>query len=236
MKKMINFAVIIPSYNEHKSLNVLLKKIRIKYNNPVYVIDDSLSPQKEQIKALQKKFSKVYVTSRNFKKGRGSAVLVGFKKAVKNLNNDYLLEMDSDLAHDPYEIQRFLSKADEGSYDLIIGSRYFPGGKIKNIEKERTILSRLINYFLKIWLGINVTDFTSGFRLYSRKAIEIVLSNKIQSKGFITLSETLYIIHRNKLSIGEVPITWNYRRFGKSNVNSRELLISLYFVLKMKLF
>jgi len=144
--------------------------------------------------------------------------------------------MDSDLAHDPQEFARFIKKLSEKNYDLIIGSRYLSGGRIKNIAKNRTILSRVINVFLRYWLGIHVSDFTSGFRLYSRDAVKYLTQTRIKAKGFITLSEVLYKLYKKGFDIGEVPITWNFRKYGKSNVNSSELFNSLYFVLKMRIF
>lgn len=234
MKKN-KFSIIIPSYNESKNLEILLKGIRNLYKVPVYIIDDSNPVESNKIQLLVSNFRNVFLTSRNGKKGRGSAVIDGFKKALKNHYTEYFLEMDSDLAHDPKEIERFLNKEKKGAYDLIIGSRYLPGGRIKNIEKERTILSRLINIFLRIWLDIKVTDFTSGFRMYSINAVKEIVNKKIESTGFITLSETLFRINNKGLKISEVPITWNFRKFGKSNVNFKELLYSFYFVLKMKI-
>lgn len=233
MKKN-KLSIIIPSYNESKNLEILLKGIRNLYEVPVYIIDDSNSIENNKIRLLVSELKNVFLVTRKEKKGRGSAVIDGFRKALKNHNTKYFLEMDSDLAHDPKEIERFLNKERLGEYDLIIGSRYLPGGKIKNIEKERTILSRLINIFLRFWLGINITDFTSGFRMYSRVAVKAIVSKKVESTGFITLSETLFRINNKGLKISEVPITWNFRKFGKSNVNFKELLYSFYFVLKMK--
>ena len=143
--------------------------------------------------------------------------------------------MDSDLAHDPLEMERFIKKKNSGNFNLIIGSRYLPGGRIINIAASRTIMSRIINKFLYYWLGIHLSDHTSGFRLYNRRAVEFLTKTKLRSKGFITLSETAYKLHLAGFKIGEVPITWNYRIYGKSTVNAKELFKSLSFVIIMKL-
>lgn len=226
-----DYSIIIPSYNESENVRILIKEIYKKYPGfPVFVIDDSTKLENRKIKTSLKNYKNVQLISRLKKSGRGSAVLLGFKTALSNKSLKYFIEMDSDLAHNPEEISRFLDKLKEKKYDLIIGSRYLPGGKIKNISKNRTILSRVINEFLKVWLGVKVTDFTSGFRLYSRSAIEYLVNTKIESKGFITLSETLFKLQKKGFTIGEVPITWNYRIYGKSNVNIIELFTSLYFV------
>ncbi len=96
-------------------------------------------------------------------------------------------------------------------------------------------MSRIINFFLYFWLGIHISDHTSGFRLYKRKTVQYLLSINLKAKGFIALSEIAYKIHRAEFSIAEVPITWNFREYGKSTVNYLELLNSLSFIVKMRL-
>jgi len=143
--------------------------------------------------------------------------------------------MDSDLAHSPSEMTKFIEKISGGSFDLVIGSRYITGGKTVNISKFRVILSKMINFFLRLWLGLKVSDYTGGFRLYSRSVVIFLLSTGLESKGFIALSEILFKLSRNGFRIGEVPISVNDRKHGKSNVDIRELTDSLFFVIKMRL-
>lgn len=236
MKKNNNIAVVIPSYNEVQNIPILIKGINKELPKArVIIVDDSFENENAKLKVFVKKHKNIKLISRLKKSGRGSAVLRGFKEALKDKNIKYIFEMDSDLAHDPREFIRFINEINVFPYDMIIGSRYKSGGKIKNISKERTILSRLINIFLYFWLGIKISDYTSGFRLYSRKAIEFILKTKIQSKGFITLSETAFKLSKAGFKISEVPITWNYRIYGESNVNIKELFISLFYVIKMRL-
>ncbi len=232
-----NIAIVIPSYNEVKNISILMKGIyKFLPDSKIIIVDDSSFDENQKLKKMVKVKKEVILISRLKKSGRGSAVIEGFRQALKDKNIEYIFEMDSDLAHDPEEFARFIKKLSEKNYDLIIGSRYLPGGRIKNIAKNRTILSRVINVFLRYWLGIHVSDFTSGFRLYSRDAVKYLTQTKIKAKGFITLSEILYKLYKKGLDIGEVPITWNFRKYGKSNVNSSELFNSLYFVLKMRVF
>ncbi len=231
-----NLAIVIPSYNEVKNISILIKEIHKNLNGAkIIIVDDSSVLENEKLKKIVKNKKNIILISRFKKEGRGSAVLEGFGEALKDKNVKYVFEMDSDLAHDPREMKRFIKKIDIGKYDLIIGSRYLPGGRIKNIAPNRTIMSRVINKFLYYWLGIHLSDHTSGFRLYSRKAVSYLLKTKIKSKGFITLSETAYKLYLAHFSIGEVPITWNFRIYGKSNVNLRELFTSLFFVVKMRI-
>lgn len=229
-------SIIIPSFNESENIRVLLKHIFKRYPSyKVFIVDDSNKIENKKTAKNISRYKNAVLISRFSKLGRGSAILLGMKEALKDKSMQYLIEMDSDLAHDPDEIIRFLEKIGEKKYDLVIGSRYLPGSRIVHITKNRTILSRVINMFLKIWLNVQVSDFTSGFRLYSRKAAKFIVNSKIKSKGFITLSETLYKINRKKMLICEVPITWNYRIFGKSNVNNVELLKSLFFVIRLRI-
>jgi len=232
-----NIAIVIPSYNEVKNISILMKGIyKFLPDSKIIIVDDSSFDENEKLRKMVKNKKEVILISRLKKAGRGSAVIEGFRQALKDKNIEYIFEMDSDLAHDPQEFTRFTKKLSEKNYGLIIGSRYLPGGRIKNIAKNRTILSRVINVFLRYWLGIHVSDFTSGFRLYSRDAVKYLTQTKIKAKGFITLSEVLYKLYKKGFDIGEVPITWNFRKYGKSNVNSSELFTSLYFVLKMRVF
>lgn len=236
MKSNKNFSIVIPSYNEVSNIPILIEKIN-KYlpNSKVIIVDDSSKEENIKLRNFLKNKKNIILISRLKKMGRGSAVLDGFKKALEYRNTLYIFEMDSDLAHDPKEFKRFINEVSVYPYDLIIGSRYKSGGKIINISPNRTIMSRLINYFLYFWLNIKVSDYTSGFRLYSRNGARFIIKSKVQAKGFIALSEIAYILYKNGYSISEVPITWNFRRYGKSNVNLKELLSSLLFVIKLRL-
>ena len=235
MKNNFNFAIVTPSYNESKNIAILLNRIEESLpGSKIIIVDDSSTKENGKIKIIVKNKKNVILISRLQKKGRGSAILDGFKVALEDKKIDYFFEMDSDLAHDPKEFIRFIDKVNKHPYDLVIGSRYKQGGKIIHIAFYRTIMSRAINIFLYFWLGIHISDHTSGFRLYKRKTVEYLLSINLKSKGFITLSEIVYKLHKAGFSIAEVPITWNFREFGKSNVNYLELLNSLSFVVKMR--
>lgn len=235
MKKNKKFSIVIPSYNEVKNISILVKQIEHYLpGSNIIIVDDSSFEENKKLKETIKKRNIVLI-SRLKKLGRGSAVLMGFRRALKNGNTDYVFEMDSDLAHDPKEFKRFINEVSVYPYDLVIGSRYKSGGKIVNISPDRTIMSRLINNFLYFWLNIKISDYTSGFRLYSTRSIKFILRNKLKAKGFISLSETAYLLYKNGYSISEVPITWNFRRYGKSNVNLKELLSSLVFIIWLRI-
>ena len=230
-----NIAIVTPSYREFKNIPVLIKKIRkIFPKSEIVTVDDSPKDESLKLKALLKKEKNIRLISRFKKLGRGSAVIEGFREAFKNKRIKYFFEIDSDLAHNPSQMPRFLNKIMTGKYDVVIGSRYVKGGKTINIVLSRIILSRVINIFLRFWLNIKINDFTGGFRLYNRKSIEFLCKSEIRSNGFITLSETIFLLNKSGLKITQVPITVSIKKEGKSNVDTKELLRSLFFVLYMR--
>lgn len=210
-------AVIIPAYNEEKNLHVLLTDIhRYLPGALVVIVDDS--PAKMFLTG-------VTVISRRQKLGRGSAVIRGLAEALKHKEIRYCFEMDADLAHSPAEFDRFLAVRDTA--DLIIGSRYMKQSHIVQWPKHRLVQSRLINAFLNVWLGLHLSDYTNGFRLYSRSAAEFLVAAHLRESGFIALSEIAYKLKRNGFRIREVPITFRDRKYGLSNANVKELVRSL---------
>ena len=229
------FAVVLPSYNEVKNVSVLIKRIRkALLLSKIIIVDDSPVEENAKLKRAIKNYKNVKLISRLEKKGRGSAVLEGFKQGLRDKSIKYFFEMDSDLAQDPKEFKRFIKKMFEENADLVVGSRYIPGGKIVGVSISRIILSKIINKFLYVWLGAKLTDFTDGFRLYKRNAVQLVLNETIESTGFITLSETVYKLNKKGIRIEEVPVTIYSRKQGISTMNLKELFVSLLFVFKMR--
>lgn len=235
MLKSKDIAVIIPSYNEAKNLSILIKRIcKEQADVKIVIVDDSSPDENKKLRGIIRDQKTITLISRLKKSGRGSAVLDGFIEALKDKNTKYMFEMDSDLAHNPEEMVRFLRKIGNENFDLIIGSRYLPGGKLIDMSKNRIILSGITNKFLRIWLGVKISDYTSGFRLYSRNAVKFLTDSKLKSTGFITLSEIVYKLNRRGFKIGEVPIAVHNRKHGKSNVDVKEYINSLFFVLRMR--
>lgn len=233
---MKNVIIIIPSYNESKSLPTVINGIRNELPGARMIfVDDSNVKENEKIKKIVKQFKNIDLISRGKKMGRGSAVVEGLKYGLKYKEALYFFEMDSDLAHDPKQLIRFIDKAKEGKVSLVIGSRYMQGGKIVNVILFRRILSRIINLFLHIMLGFKLTDYTDGFRLYRRDAVEFIAKTKIKSSGFITLSELAYKLHRKGFKIAEVPVTIYRRKHGTSTMGIGLLTTSLIFIFRMKI-
>lgn len=159
-------------------------------------------------------------------------MLLGLEKAIKITSITHFLEMDADLSHDASQISRLIEKSKDS--DVVIGSRYMKGSIIKNWPKSRLILSRIVNTFFSQWFGLSITDYTNGFRLYNRKAVQILLSSKLYETGFIGLSETAYVLKQNGCTISEVPITFSDRKFGLSSAGISEHIDAIRGALRIK--
>lgn len=231
--KTSHIAIIIPTINESENIPILLRGIFQNLPDAYVVIVDD-SGEKEH-KKLQQKIKKqkmnILLLKRTKKSGRGSAVLYGMKEALKNKQIQYFFEMDADLAHDPKELHIFLGKE---KADLVIGSRYLSKSVIMDWPIRRLFLSKLINTFLSLWLDLRLSDYTNGYRLYSRKAVTFLLGQHLYEKGFIALSEVAYVLKKNKFTIKEVPITFTDRKYGKSNADIKELISSLKGALRIR--
>lgn len=232
--KKDEIAIIVPAYNEKSNIQILIREIQ-KYikGAHIYIIDDN-SPDGTQyiVEKIAAKNSKVHLFVRKNKSGRGGAVLEGFRQALKNKSIQYFVEMDADLSHSPDEIERILHKKNKNT--LVIGSRYIKGSKIINWPKKRIFFSHLANMYARAVLGVPIHDFTNGFRCYTREAASMLLNKNIEHKGFITLSETAYVLNRNGFSFVEVPITFRDREKGKSNATAFEVIKSLFAVLQIR--
>ena len=233
-KKYRDIAIIIPAYKETENLKILTRIIFNKFPEiKIFIVDDSAYEENQKLqKALSCTKGKLKIISRFKKMGRGSAVIEGFKQALKDRMIKFFFEMDADLAHDPLEIPLFLEKIDR--VDVIVGSRYLAKSKIVKWPLKRLIQSKLINLFLKIWLSVNLTDYTNGYRAYNRRSVEFLVHQKLKERGFISLSETAFKLRKAGFKISEVAITFRDRRFGESSANFRELMTSLYGAIRIR--
>lgn len=229
-----NIAIVIPAYKEHENIPILLTHI-LKHvpEANVIVVDDSPKHEALQLTQSRLKKGKVTIINRAQKLGRQSAVIFGFKNGLKNKKTDYFFEMDADLSHNPHECQKLLKEI--GKADLVIGSRYLPQSKILRWPLRRIVLSRLINVFLNILLGLDLTDYTNGFRLYNRYAVEFLTSIELKETGFIGLSEIAYKLKKKGFVIKEVPTSFTDRTHGKSSANFKEHITSLYGALRIRI-
>ena len=229
---MKNLAIVIPTLNEEENIEKLVKQIKEQLPKAtILIVDDSKNKKIEKI--IVKKKLKAKYFHRTNGSGRGSAVLYGLKKAIK-LKKNFFIEMDADFSHNPNELKRNINIFKRKKLDLLIASRYLDKSKISNWSISRRIFSKLANFLARNLLQIPVKDFTNGFRIYSKKSVEIILSNcgKI-GDGFIILSEFLLALNINKLRIGETNTIFVNRIRGESSVNFKLIVNSFIGLIKL---
>jgi len=215
-------SIIIPAKNEGANLSTLLPVLREKFPGAKMLVVCPLS----EVRSLSKKFSsaKVFPCDSGF----GPSVLLGLSECKKFP----AVVMDADLSHSPADADGLLRFFQEKKLDLAIGSRYCPGGKISGWSPFRRLLSESANSFSKKLLKSGVSDLTSGFRVYSKKAVNrLVLADKkrrfpIDAYPFQLTS--LAFLERSGLKLGEFPIEFRERKFGVSKTFSLRALASFF--------
>jgi len=231
MKKI---GIIIPTYNEEENIGSLVDAIKSCIpNSEIFVVDDTLENGSKRI--LQDK-SLVHYFHRGKKLGRGTAVIFGLEQALKKIDIEVFVEMDADFSHDPRELKEKIDFFIKDDLDMLIASRYAKNSRIINWNIFRRIFSLLSNFLAKMLLKIPCTDYTNGFRFYSKRAAEKVVNKcgKIGG-GFIVLSEILVVMHSNNYKIGELSTVFVNRKRGESSVGIKLIFSSLFGLIKLYL-
>jgi dolichol-phosphate mannosyltransferase len=209
--------VCLPTYNELENLEPMLRALGEK-DVRVLVIDDS-SPDGtgELADRLAQELDYVDVLHRETKEGLGPAYLAGFRRALSD-GAELVLEMDCDFSHDPNDVPRLLA-AVEGGADLALGSRYVPGGGVRNWGLVRRVISAGGSLYARVLLGVKVRDLTGGFKCYRRGVLEAIDLDAIETKGYAFQIETTYRVLRAGFEVVEVPITFADREVGGSKMS-----------------
>lgn len=232
----MKLCIIIPTYNEANNIRFIVERIfGLNLDAHIVIVDDNSPDGTGEIaEQLRMEFKpRVHVIHRPGKLGLGSAYLAGFDYALKNLKPKYILTMDADLSHSPDVIPDFIKKMDEG-YDVVVGSRYIPGGGVE-WQLYRRILSRGANLFAKTMLGFNVHDLTGAFRCYSREVLEGIDCSKINSDGFSFMEEILYLCKKANYKITEIPILFRERQKGKSKLSKLEMVKFFLTIVRLRI-
>jgi len=232
---MLKPLVILPTYNERETLPVLLIKILGQEIFDILIIDDnSTDGTKEIARTWKEKDPRVNLIERPGKLGLGTAYIDGFKWALKR-NYDCMIEMDSDLSHNPNDLPRFLFEIEKGT-DLVIGSRYLWGTiSVVGWDFRRLLLSRFGNFYASTILGIKVSDMTSGYRAYSRQALEGIDLDSVRSEGYAFQIEMAYHIKMAGFSIKEIPIVFHERAQGQSKMSKSIVREALWLPWRLRL-
>jgi apolipoprotein N-acyltransferase len=221
--------VVLPTYDERKTIDrVLDGLLELPGRLDALVVDDG-SPDGTgaAVRARAEADGRIRLIERPRKSGLASAYLIGFRRGLDE-GYDLVVEMDSDLSHAPDELPRLL-EAVEG-HDVVIGSRYVPGGSVTNWSRPRVALSRGGNAYARLALGLEARDATSGFRVYRRAALAQLMETPIRSDGYGFQVELVLRATTFGLSVGEAPITFREREHGRSKISRRIVAEALWLV------
>ena len=169
---------------------------------------------------------RVELIDRGLKGGRGAAVIAAFKRGLADPRRyDVLFEMDADFSHHPREIPKFLAKLE--THDMVIGSRYVPGGGTSEWGWTRAVLSFLANKYVAAVAGVPIRDTTSGYRAYRRQVLEATDFDRIKIKGYVVHGEMAYQAWIHGFRLGEVPIHFKNRAREASKLTAEEIYMAL---------
>jgi len=225
-----NFLLIVPTYNEAENIELFLDEVFFPKIDILVVDDNSPDGTSDLVANKIKKNSSIHLLSRKQKDGLGSAYRDGFQWGL-NSNYDYFIEMDADFSHRITDLVLMVEKASK--YDLVIGSRYIPGGGSTGWSKRRKVLSRGANIFAGLFLRTKIKDLTSGFRIYSREALNLVNYSTTTTDGYGFQIEMSIRCVSKRLNIYEFPIIFEERREGKSKMASRIIFEAVFLILKL---
>jgi len=216
------FTIILPTFNERENLeNFVGSLLRVFEDNrldgSILVVDDSSPDGTGDIAdALAERHADISVLHRPQKQGLGPAYIAGFKQALQS-DTPLIFEMDCDFSHNPVYIPRMLEAARDA--DLVLGSRYVPGGGVENWGLLRRLISRGGGLYAKWIPGVPVNDLTGGFKCFRREVLESLDLDSISSYGYGFQIEVTYRTLQQGFRVREVPITFCDRQQGQSKMS-----------------
>jgi dolichol-phosphate mannosyltransferase len=211
--------IVTPTFNERDNLEPFLEGVFSAVPHAHVLVVDDASPDGTGAlaDALAAKDERVKVLHRPKKLGLGSAYLEGFARGLTEAY-DLLFEMDTDLSHDPAYLPEMLRAFDEGA-DVVVGSRYVPGGGVEGWGPGRHALSRGGSIYGRLWLGVGLADLTSGFKGFRRRVLESIDLAAVRSEGYAFQIELTYRALKRGFRVAELPIVFVDRRAGQSKMS-----------------
>ncbi len=221
--------ICLPTYNELENLEAMVRALEkvMRDGDRVLVIDDA-SPDGtgELADELARELPFVSVLHRPRKEGLGPAYVAGFRRALAD-GAELVLEMDCDFSHDPRAVPELIAAAEQGA-DLVLGSRYVPGGSIPNWGAGRRFISLGGNVYAQLWLSSRLRDLTGGFKCFRARVLETVDLDAIGSRGYAFQIETTYRVLRAGFKVVEVPISFTDREHGHSKMSRTIVLEAVW--------
>ncbi len=213
--------VLVCTYNERANLPSLFERINAAVPNAHILVVDDNSPDgtSDWVEEYQRSHPSVFLIHRSGKMGLGTAIRAGMHYAIEN-GYEWLLNLDGDLSHDPKSIPDLLAKKRQS--DVVIGSRYVPGGGMVGCSWRRVFVSRCANRYATWLIGWTVRDCSSAFRLYRVAKLKTLQLDTLTGVGYGFLEEVLWHLLDQGARLSEVGITYSERREGKSKISLKE--------------
>ncbi len=227
--------VVIPTYNERENLAALVAAVLgADPALDILVVDDN-SPDGTGVLAdqLAQDSERVGILHRPAKDGLGAAYLAGFHHALEH-DYAYIIEMDADFSHDPADLPKLLAPVREGRADLVLGSRWVPGGHTRGWPLHRQIISRGGSWYARTVLGVSVRDLTGGFKCFRRHTLEGLDLGTVRTSGYGFQIELTHLALQAGYRVLEVPIVFTERQQGQSKMSWRIVAEALGLVWRLR--
>jgi dolichol-phosphate mannosyltransferase len=222
--------VVLPTYNERENVDTVLRALRrhVPAADILVVDDNSPDGTAAAVEEVAAELGQIKLLRRPGKQGLGSAYRQGFALALDE-GYEVVVSMDVDMSHDPAVLPELLALIDAGA-DVVIGSRYVPGGATVDWPVHRRLLSRWGNRYTSFVLGLQVRDCTSGYRAYRATALRRIAPETTTAEGYAFLTELVRRLVRAGFRVMETPIVFRDRRFGDSKMSGRIIVESMLLV------
>jgi dolichol-phosphate mannosyltransferase len=226
--------IVIPTFNEASNLQRLVAEVtRVLVDADLLVVDDASADGTGRLaNELARSEPRLHALHRSSKLGLGSAYVAGFQWGLER-GYQRFFEMDADFSHDPNYLPAFVAALDAGA-DVVVGSRNIGGGGVHGWGLGRHALSKGGSLYSRLVLGVRVRDMTTGFKAYTRRALECIDVGSIRSNGYAFQIETTYRALKRGLRVVEVPIVFVDRRVGHSKMTRRDVLEAVIGVPRMR--
>lgn len=229
---IVKALVALATYNEIENLPELVEKILQEVPQVDILVVDDNSPDGTGRWAVETSQNqpRLHALVRTNERGLGTAVLAALRYAIEH-DYDYVVNMDADFSHPVEAIGEMILRCCQSELDVVIGSRYVPGGKIVGWSFKRRFMSWGINSLARWTLGLRTRDNSGSFRCYRVESLGKLNFDSIISRGYSFFEEILYRLKRNNASMAELPITFVDRTRGKSKINKKEALAALWILM-----
>ena len=224
--------VCLPTYNERENLEPMVRALGAHGVRVLVVDDNSPDGTGEIADRLAAELDYVDVLHRERKQGLGPAYLAGFRHALAS-DAELVLEMDCDFSHDPGDVPRLIAAAENA--DVVLGSRYVPGGRVENWGVVRRFVSAGGSLYARLFLAVPIRDLTGGFKCFRREVLERLDLDRIHAKGYAFQIELTYRSLRAGFVVTEVPIRFADREVGSSKMSRAIVLEAVWKVPLMRL-